>query len=569
MTTPRTDRARRLGRWRGISGLAILLAGLALCAGIVRSSGLWADELFSLAIATGHSLEHPAARADPALGDFVESPGPTPPSAYARYLGHESPAAGPSAVTRAVFLSDTSPPLYYLSLWAWTRAWGAGDGALRLHSVAWWAACLWPLTAIARRVGGRRAILPAQLIFCLSPASLYFATEGRMYSMLWFLTLATAMLTLSLRRDRRSWWRPGAWAAISGAGFLTHYFFAFPWAACLAWSLAFPGRTGRARILGAACLLVAALIPWYVHVPESLASWRVTADWLKWEPANYSLARSYAAIAKGYFFSPAWVGRRALAWAALASIPLVLTIARRVGTRWFAPAPLLLMGWLLASLLGPAVFDLLRGTYTVAVPRYAISGLPAAYLLLALGLARLGPMTRLGLLAAFLVPWFLGVRAIYRDDRAFEPFRQVGAILAEDARETDVVIVHSIPSGVAGVARYMAGPGAAPCGIGFGPWVGQLGRRRVPEDLAKLLDGRERARLVLVHAVGEPAPEEEWLRQNATFLGDRRLGGATILDFAPAHSRRFGEAAPVGQVLGGPGSGPEDAPAVSAKRGKP
>ena len=33
---------------------------------------LWVDELFSLAIATGHSLEHPAAAAKPALGDFVE-----------------------------------------------------------------------------------------------------------------------------------------------------------------------------------------------------------------------------------------------------------------------------------------------------------------------------------------------------------------------------------------------------------------------------------------------------------------------------------------------------------------
>jgi hypothetical protein len=33
---------------------------------------LWADELFSLAVATGHSLEHPASAAVPALGDFVE-----------------------------------------------------------------------------------------------------------------------------------------------------------------------------------------------------------------------------------------------------------------------------------------------------------------------------------------------------------------------------------------------------------------------------------------------------------------------------------------------------------------
>ena len=36
---------------------------------------MWADEIFSLAMATGHSLEHPAVEANPALGDFME-PGP-------------------------------------------------------------------------------------------------------------------------------------------------------------------------------------------------------------------------------------------------------------------------------------------------------------------------------------------------------------------------------------------------------------------------------------------------------------------------------------------------------------
>ena len=53
---------------------ALLLFGVAVVLRLVLAGerGLWADELFSLAMATGHSLEHPAAEADPARGDFVE-----------------------------------------------------------------------------------------------------------------------------------------------------------------------------------------------------------------------------------------------------------------------------------------------------------------------------------------------------------------------------------------------------------------------------------------------------------------------------------------------------------------
>src|SRR2546427_11726189 len=36
--------------------------------------GLWADEVFSLAMATGHSLEHPANAANPALATMLSLP---------------------------------------------------------------------------------------------------------------------------------------------------------------------------------------------------------------------------------------------------------------------------------------------------------------------------------------------------------------------------------------------------------------------------------------------------------------------------------------------------------------
>ena len=72
-------------------------------------------------MATGHSLEHPATVADPNLGDFMERSDPLPPAVFRQYAEHETPPAGASRVVRAVRLSDTSPPLYYLLLNVWTR----------------------------------------------------------------------------------------------------------------------------------------------------------------------------------------------------------------------------------------------------------------------------------------------------------------------------------------------------------------------------------------------------------------------------------------------------------------
>lgn len=528
----------------------IVLTGLLLRVAMVDRHSLWADEIFSLAIATGHSLEHPADRAESSLGDFVEGIRPLPPSSYARYAAHSSPPAGPARVIRAVLLSDTSPPLYYLTLWAWTRTFGTSDAALRLCSVAWWLLCLPPLAAIARRSGGRRAVLPALLLFSASPQSLYYSTEGRMYSMLLCLVLTTALLTLGLNRRGPSPWRVGAWVVVSSLGLLTHYFFVFPWSACLAWLMIHPGKSRRWTAPAAASLAALAVAPWYLHLGESLAAWRVTRDWLEMTPRGYSLPRSMARLAWSPFSSGGRIRRNAPTGLILAALA-AMAVARG-GPRRRTDRVRLLWCWLMASLLGPLAFDALRQTYTIDVPRYAISGLPAAYLLVAVAMSRLSPAIRLAFGAMFVVGWLPGLRAIEREDRAGEQFREIGALLAEQARPSDLVIVHSIPSGAIGVARYMDGRDASSRGVALSPWVGQLGRRRVPDDLAIMLAGRGRARLVLVHSVGEPAPEEEWLRRNATLVGENRLGSAAILDFVPVATGRFPVPGETGGRAGSP-----------------
>jgi len=76
-------------RWAVVLVAALVVAGMGLRIAAALRPGLWADEIFSLAMATGHSLEHPAAVADPARGDFVEGATPRTPDEWLRYVEHD------------------------------------------------------------------------------------------------------------------------------------------------------------------------------------------------------------------------------------------------------------------------------------------------------------------------------------------------------------------------------------------------------------------------------------------------------------------------------------------------
>jgi len=512
-----------------------LLLGVLLLAAAVRipfltSTGLWVDEVFSLAIATGHSLEHPAAEARPELGDFVQGDVARPAAEWRAYLEHEEPAAPAARVLRATRLSDTSPPLYYLLLWGWTRALGTGDAVLRGFSLACSLLALVLLARLARELAGRAALVPACLLFALAPLSIHYGTEGRMYALLWVWVLAFASLTLALRRSRGI--RPLlAWSGVAAAGFLTHYFFVFPWAALTARLFASPRRTTRGRVaLGVLATLVS-IAPWYAGLGASLARWRVTGDWLRWRPTGFARPAAVLELVLETFSGAEpdqWGVHRAGAAAALllcAGALAVLLVARVRGQR----APRLAWAGLLclAAWGGPLLFDAALGTYTVAVPRYAIAGLPAALLLVAAGLARLPRVPRAALLGALVLAWMPHVGFMrQRPARSWCPLRE--AAHAADALAPEVVVVHSIPSGLLGIARYARGP--AP----LAAWVEQLEERTVPGSLSTLAPGASRLALVRVHEVGTLCPLETWLGTNARVLDERRIGGARVVAFGRA-----------------------------------
>ena len=505
--------------------------------GLTGWHSLWVDEVFSLAIATGHSLEQPAGLADPKLGDFVEPAGAVHAQEFKRYLSHDDPPAGPSRVIRAVLLSDTNPPLYYLLLYGWTLLFGTSDVALRLFSTTWSLACLPFFVAIARRTGGGGSVLPACILFALSPLAVYYSTEGRMYSLLWFFVLVLAWSSLVLREGGGIAQRV-LWIATSAAGFLTHYFFLFPWAAMATFLLIQPRKLSRKHLAIMVLLTVIAIVPWYASLPGNFDNWRITQDWLKWQPPGFDRLAAARNIILQFFSGndqDLWRLRWRANCAALVLFTLLFaTMMWRLRMRLFSRRRLLLWLWFIAACVGPLVFDLLQGTYTVAVGRYAVAALPAAYLIASAGLACLPPRVRLMMLSLIILAWLPNLVTIYEGaSRKAQPFSEIAKAISSDGSPSELILAHSIPSGVLGIARYTSDSAALAC------WVGQLGERNVPDSIRTLVAGRSRIRFVRVHEVGQPAPEEDWLRKHAVVVNEMRLGTAVVVDFRPKSSEQF------------------------------
>ena len=510
-------------------GIVALAAVLRLV--VAGQSGLWGDEVFSIAIATGHSLEHPAAAARPERGDFVEPDHAVPPEEFRKYLKHDSPLESPGRVVRATLLSDTSPPLYYLLLYAWTLLAGTSDIALRSLSIFCSLLCLPLLVLIARQVAGSGTSFAGAVLFACSPLAIYYSTEGRMYSLVWLCVLATIWVSLVLHQRGGGTGFAALWVVTSAAGFLTHYFFLFPWLATVAFLVICPGKFERRRLFGCILLTGLAILPWYLTLPQSLNGWRVTQGWLKMEPGGFHRWRETRNFFLQFFLARGPDVTRIEKWSSLIALALFAIIAAmaawRLRLRMFTQYQIMLLLVFLSACAGPIVVDFIQRTYLVAKPRYAIAALPAAYLVAAVALGWLQSRARMAILALIVCAWIPSIVSIYHSRVPWLPMRKIARAATDNCRATDLILVHSIPSGVLSIARYADGP------VAIASWIGQLKNRHVPESLQQLAHGRTGIVFVKVHDVGEAAPEEAWLRNNSALLNEKHFGRGTVSDFRP------------------------------------
>ena len=160
---------------------------------------------------------------------------------------------------------DGHPPLYYLLLHGWTELVGDGDAAMRVLSGLLSVAAL-PLAHVAgRRRAGPTGGLAVVLVVAVAPWSLRYATEVRMYSLVFLVVLAAWLLADDLRRgpDR---WRWAGLAVLSGVGLLTHYWVIYALVgagSALAWGWWRHGRRDEALRIGTALAAGGVLfLPW-------------------------------------------------------------------------------------------------------------------------------------------------------------------------------------------------------------------------------------------------------------------------------------------------------------------
>jgi hypothetical protein len=136
-------------------------------------------------------------------------------------------------------------------------------------------------------------------------------------------------------------------------------------------------------------------------------------------------------------------------------------------------------------------------------------------------------------LVLIVIVWAPNVLSIYRNGSPWLPMRDIAHAASANSGVSDLMLVHSIPSGVLNIARYANGPAA------MASWIEQLGNRRIPESLDSLMTGRMRNIFVKVHEAGASAPEEDWLRANAVVSRETHLGLGTIVDFRPRRGTTF------------------------------
>jgi len=155
--------------------------------------------------------------------------------------------------------SESSPPLYYVLVWAWTKVFGAGPLGFRSFSALAGTLTIPVMYAAGRQISPRVGAWAAALT-SVSPALYYYSQEARAYG-LWILFAATAYVLWqrALREPRGR--RLALWAGASILALLTHYFTAFLF---VPEALILIKRLGSRRVwaaVGAVVLVGLALLP--------------------------------------------------------------------------------------------------------------------------------------------------------------------------------------------------------------------------------------------------------------------------------------------------------------------
>jgi 4-amino-4-deoxy-L-arabinose transferase-like glycosyltransferase len=334
--------------------------------------------------------------------------------------------------------TDSHPPLYFMALHAWRRAFGDGDVAARYLSVAFSLIAIALLYDVARLLHGRAVGLWAALLMALAGPQIQYAQEARNYTMLLALTLAACDALVRIEKRGPSRWRAAALGASLLAMMLTHYL-AFPAAAALlTYALVrLRGPALRWAMTSFAVAGVAFAVAWGPFlleqrrgIPGELAAAREAAD------GNFTRGlKRLAILPLRYFTEPM---KNSLAIGQVAAViyvlPLLLLWRRRD----------LLLWCLLGGLTIGAVFasDVLRSAHGLAYVRYTLVASAPAY---ALAAAMLWHMTGV---IRHVVPLVLAVACVLALEEPYSiakaDTRELAQFIRARCDPADVLVIHTL-----------------------------------------------------------------------------------------------------------------------------
>jgi 4-amino-4-deoxy-L-arabinose transferase-like glycosyltransferase len=431
-----------------------LACAIALIALVARTSGIfessiWVDDAWSIAAATGHSLD---VRLDGMReGETYGDPkGPMPASFFTQYL-RPLPGTNLWRVIVDANANENHPPLFYVLLYGWMRLFGFTVAAGRALSLLFGMAVLPVLFFLTRRVAGDTAAWIACLICALAPIQSQLAVQVRGYTLFTLLVLATAWMTLEMLEDGPTphcvrWL---TWLGV--AGLLTHYFFPL-YVAVSGLALLTQRRLWPTAIkIGAVWTTVLADVGFNLWVQPS----RLAQPWLSrpslWDPgllllnAGASLTDLLVldpdtTLRIGPFAAPLLL--RAVKAGLVVVVAALLFVA---GRRLLRRHLVFLLAWLGGLFYLMFALDVLRHSAYVVTTRYMIGFSFPLYILLAAGLAHLRAVARATSAAVLLLALLAGQYALRTlpagtlTDAA--DFQLVATRIAQGWQPNDLVVV--------------------------------------------------------------------------------------------------------------------------------
>ena len=176
------------------------------------------------------------------------------------------------ALLHAVRVNETTPPLYFVLAWLWSKLFGTGEAGLRSLSAIAGVAVIPIAYLCGRELVSRRAGLVAAALTVVSPLMIWYSQEARAYMLL------VAFCGASFLFFARGWKAPSArnvylWALFSGLAVLTHFFAGFL-VAPEAVLLLYRARSRAAMIaVGAVAIVQAAVLPLAVSDTTHPLNW--------------------------------------------------------------------------------------------------------------------------------------------------------------------------------------------------------------------------------------------------------------------------------------------------------